>query len=70
MHNNGIKRTMFADVICKLLAMDHGKGRNLHITGPANCGKTFILDPLTIICKTFVSLANFSYEWQGMEEKR
>jgi len=66
--NNGIKRNIFADSIVKLLAMGRGKGRNLYITGPANCGKTFILDPLRVIYKTFVSPATCSYAWLGVEE--
>ena len=69
LHNNGIERSIFANAVVKLLAMGRGKGRNLYITGPANCGKTFILDPLRVICKTFVSPATCSYAWLGVEEK-
>ena len=65
---NGIKRNIFADSIVKLLAMGRGKGRNLYITGPANCGKTFILDPLRVIYKTFVSPVTCSYAWLGVKE--
>ena len=49
--------------------MGRGKGRNLYITGPANCDKTFILDPLRVIYKTFVSPATCSYALLGVEEK-
>ena len=48
--------------------MDRGKGRTLYITGPANCGKTFILDPLQVIYKTFVSPTTCSYVWLGVKE--
>ena len=65
---NGIKRNIFADAIVKLLAIGRGKGCNLYITGPANCDKTFILDPLRVIYKTFVSPATCSYAWLGVEE--
>ena len=68
LHNNGIKRNIFADAIVKLLAMGRGKGRNLYITGPANCGKTFSLDPLRVIYKTFESSATCSYAWLEVEE--
>ena len=40
----------------------------LYITGPANCGKTFILDCLQVSNKTLVSPATCSYAWLGMEE--
>ena len=66
LHNNGIEQNIFAHAIVKLLAMGRGKGRNLYITGPANCGKTFILDPLRIIYKTFVSPVTCSYAWLGV----
>ena len=69
LRNNGIERSIFANAVVKLLAMGRGKGRNLYITGPANCGKTFILDPLRVIYKTFVSPATCSYAWLGVEEK-
>ena len=68
LHNNGIEQNIFAHAIVKLLAMGRGKGRNIYITGPANCGKTFILDPLRIIYKTFVSPATCSYAWLGVED--
>ena len=68
LHNNGIEQNTFAHAIVKLLAMGRGKGRNLYITGPANCGKPFILDPLRIIYKPFVSPATCSYVWLGVED--
>ena len=54
-------RSIFADAVVKLLAMSRRKGRNIYITGLANCGKTFILDPLRAIYKTFVSPATCLY---------
>ena len=68
LHNNGIEQNTFAHAIVKLLAMGRGKGRNLYITGPANCGKPFILDPLRIIYKPFISPATCSYVWLGVED--
>ena len=57
LQKNGIERVLFADAIVALLALGRGKGRNIYITGPANCGKTFILDPLKVIFNTFLSPA-------------
>ena len=48
--------------------MGREKGRNLYITGTANCGTTLILDPLRSIYTTFVSPATCSYAWLGVEE--
>ena len=64
----GLSKIFFADSIAMLLAMGRGKGFNLYITGPANFGKTFILDPLRVIYKTFISPATCSYAWLGVEE--
>ena len=68
LHNNGIKRNIFADSVAKSLAMGRGKSRNLYITGPATCGKTFILDSLRVIYKTVISHATCSYAWLRVEE--
>ena len=66
---NGIERAIFSDAIVKLLVMGRGKGRNIFISGPANCGKTFILDPLRVVFNTFLSPASCSYAWLGVEDK-
>jgi len=39
---HGIERVLFADAVVALLALGRGKDRNKYITGPANCGITFI----------------------------
>ena len=52
-----------------LLDKGRGKGPNIFIAGPANCGKTFILDPLRIVYNAFLSPATCSYAWLGVEEK-
>ena len=58
---SSINQAVFCDAIIKLLVMGRGKGRNIYITGPANFGKTFILDP--------ASSATCSYAWLGVEDK-
>ena len=58
---NSIDRAVFDDAIISLLVMGRGKGLNIYINGPANCGKTFILDPLRHIFDTFLSPATCSY---------
>eukprot|EP00795_Rhopilema_esculentum_P007993 gene7993-biopygen1700 len=69
LHKNCIDRSVFANAIVKLLVMGRGKGRNIYITGPANCGKTFILDPLRVVYDSFLSPATCSYAWLGVENK-
>ena len=51
--NNGINQTKFGTSVLELLKSGRGKHRNLMIVGPANCGKTFILKPLTLLFQTF-----------------
>ena len=57
----------FADAVRKLLVKGRRKYRNILITGPANCGKTFLLDPLNVVFDTFTNPANTSYAWIGAE---
>ena len=37
------------------------------LVGPTNCGKSFLLDPLEIIYKTFMNPSATSYAWVGLE---
>ena len=69
LEKNSIDQAVFCGAIITLLVMGRGKGRNIYITGPENCGKTFILDSLRIIFNTFLSPATCSYAWLGVEDK-
>lgn len=40
-------------VASTVLIHDRGKYRNLKITGPAKCSKTFVLKPLTVVFDCF-----------------
>jgi len=44
------------------------KNNNVLITGPTNCGKSFLLNPLEIVFKAFVNPANGKYAWIGLDE--
>ena len=57
-HRNGIDLLVFATACRMLLEKDRGKYRNILLTGPANCGKTFILNPLNVVYKTFSNPAS------------
>ena len=55
LQKNGINSYAYADTIRDVLIHALGKFRNVMITGPANCGKTFLLKPLEIITGTLSS---------------
>ena len=65
--NNDVNRFVFAAAIRELLKKRRGKNRNVIIVGPANCGKTFLLNPLNKIFSTFTNPATTSYAWVGAE---
>ena len=65
LQKNSIKSHVYADAIRDLLIYGRGKFTNVIITGPAICGKTFMLRPLEIIYNTFSNPANDKYAWGG-----
>ena len=64
---NDINVETFSSAVKCLLEQGRGKYRNIIITGPTNCGKTFILQPLTHIYTAFVNPATATYAWIGVE---
>lgn len=67
LEKNGIDKGSFAKAVLELLEKGRGKYRNLLIVGPANTGKTFILNPLTKIFRTFSNPASTTFAWVGAE---
>jgi hypothetical protein len=65
---NSISHDDFSTSIVSLLQLGRGKYRNILITGPTNCGKTFILQPLTTLYKCFSNPATATYAWIGAED--
>jgi len=65
--NNGITHNSFASAVKDLLVKGRGKYRNVMVNGPANCGKTFLLNPLNTIYNTFTNPATSSFAWVGAE---
>ena len=65
---NGVSLQFFGQTVLELLEKGRGKYRNLLIVGPANCGKTFILNPLNVIYNTFSNSASTSFAWVGAEK--
>ena len=69
LQKNGINSYAYADAIRDVLIHALGKFRNAMITGPANCGKTFMLKPLEIIYNAFSNPANDKYAWVGADNE-
>ena len=67
LQRNSIVRDDFCPAIRELLQKGRGKYRNIFLKGPANCGKTFLFNPLTIIYKTFLNPASTTFAWVGAE---
>ena len=67
--NNNVQLIDFCQSIRLALEKGRGKKRNIMIVGPSNCGKTFMLKPLTNIFDCFSNPATGSFAWIGVEEK-
>ena len=52
-----------------LLELGQGKSRNILLAVPANCGKTFLLNPLTEIYDSFLNPPSSKYTFVGAENK-
>ena len=65
--NNGIDICAFATSVYVLLQQGRGKYRNLMIVGPANCGKTLLMNPLSKIYDTFCNPATGTFAWVGAQ---
>ena len=67
LERNGIQKATYVKAVCDLLEQGRGKYRNIFIVGPANCGKTFMLNPLNNIYTTFSNPATTTFAWVGAE---
>lgn len=65
---NGINLQTFCDAVLELLNLGRGKNRNLYLCGPANCGKSFLLEPLEQIYRCFTTPASNKYAWTGVDD--
>lgn len=65
---NNIAVDNFGNCVKELLTKGRGKFRNILLTGPANCGKTFLLNPLNKVFITFTNPACTSFAWVGAEK--
>ena len=68
LQRNNCSAKELRNAIKNALINGRGKGRNVMIIGPANCGKTFILKPLCDIFNAFANPASGTFSWVGVEE--
>lgn len=67
LQKNGIDVHGFGQAVYDLREKGRGKYRNIILVSPANCGKTFLLNPLNKIFRTFTNPASGSFAWIGAE---
>ena len=67
LEENGIGVELFRTAVNELLLRGRGKNRNLLLTGPTNCGKSFLLNPLKVVYRTFCNPATGTFAWVGVE---
>lgn len=68
LESNSVNVEMFKRKVYSVLVEGRKKGNNLMIIGPANCGKTFLIRPITEIFNAFVSPASGTFAWVGAEQ--
>ena len=68
LQQNGINLYCFASALRQLLEKGRQKRLNVLLIGPTNCRKSFLLNPLELIYKTFINLATAKYAWTGLDE--
>ena len=66
---NHINKEHFSEALKDLLENGRGKNRNILLTGPSNCGKTFLLAPIEMIYDTFSNPGTCKYAFVGCEGK-
>ena len=65
LNNNSVSVESFAKSVRDLLEKGRGKYRNLMIVELANCGKAFLLNPMSEIYTCLQNPATTSFAWEG-----
>ena len=66
--NNRIILKSFQQAVINLLPKGRGKSHNIIIIRPANCGKTFILNPIMKTFTIFSNPASSLFAWVDAEK--
>ena len=69
LRSNKINAYVFAEAIRTLLELGQGRNCNIPLVVPANCRKTFFLNPHTKIYDTFLNPSSSKYAFVGAENK-
>lgn len=69
LQRNSINVYVFAAAMRNALQNGRGKGNNVLIVGPKDCGKSFLLRPLQLVYNAFVNPSNTKYAWVSLEGK-
>ena len=67
---NDVSREAFSQAVKDLLEKGRGKFRNILFKVPANTGKTFLLNPLNVVCWSFSNPATSTFAWVGAEKAK
>ena len=67
LRQNNFNVYVYAAAIRDAITKGRQKNNNIMFVGPTNCGKSFLLNPLEIIFRSFVNLANGRYAWVGLD---
>ncbi len=67
LEHNRIDVLTYAKSMRVLFEKGRGKRRNIMLVGPKDSGKTFLMDPIRFIFKTFLNPADDKYTWQDAE---
>ena len=65
---NGLDLNKFTAAIRNRIEKGRGKHRNIILVGNSNCGKTFLLKPLTKMHLCFTSPTSGTFNWVGAEK--
>ena len=69
LRNNNVHPYVFAAALRELIEKGRGKRRNIIITGPADSGKTFLLNPLSrVFTGTLSNPSSTKFGWIGADE--
>ena len=69
LEQNCINIKEFSDALLKALNFGRGKGNNIFLIGPKDCGKSFLLEPLEDLFECFINPTRGKYAWLSLEGK-